>query len=83
MLTTKYLENHVVMPNGNSVFSLTWPASMHIYWNKRKRLHKKLPQDWFWEGGGGGSATAPPQGNTKIAFSSKSAENDLLIGNLQ
>ena len=32
------------------VFSLTWPASMQIYWNKRKRLHKKrvqLPQDGF------------------------------------
>ena len=32
------------------VFSLTWPASMQIYRNKRKRLHKKrvqLPQDWF------------------------------------
>ena len=32
------------------VFSLTWPASMQIYWNKRKRLHKKrvqLPKDWF------------------------------------
>ena len=32
------------------VFSLTWPASTQIYWNKRKRLHKKrvqLPQDWF------------------------------------
>ena len=32
------------------VFSLTWPASMQIYWNKRKRLHKKriqLPQEWF------------------------------------
>ena len=32
------------------VFSLTWPASMQIYWNKRKRLHKKrvqFPQDWF------------------------------------
>ena len=31
-------------------FSLTWPASMQIYWNKRKRLHKKrvqLPKDWF------------------------------------
>ena len=23
------------------VFSLTWSASMQIYWNKRKRLHKK------------------------------------------
>ena len=34
----------------NRVFSLTWPAAMPIYWNKRKRLHKKrvhLPQDWF------------------------------------
>ena len=32
------------------MFSLTWPASMQIYWNKRKRLHKKrvqLPEDCF------------------------------------
>ena len=32
------------------VFSLTWPAYMQIYWNKRKRLYKKrvqLPEDWF------------------------------------
>ena len=39
------------------VFSLTWPGSMQIYWNKRKRLHKKrvqLPQDWF------GTPTWPP-----------------------
>ena len=39
------------------MFSLTWPASMQIYWNKRKRLHKKgtqLPQDWF------GTPTWPP-----------------------
>ena len=39
------------------VFSLTWPASMQIYWNKRKRLHKKrvqLPQDPF------GTPTWPP-----------------------
>ena len=31
-------------------FSLRWPASMQICWNKRKRLHKKrveLPKDWF------------------------------------
>ena len=31
-------------------FSLTWPASMQIHWNKRKRLHKKrvqISQDWF------------------------------------
>ena len=41
----------------NRVFSLTWPASMHIYWNKRKRLHKRrvqLPQDWL------GTPTWPP-----------------------
>ena len=25
-------------------FSLTWPASMLIYWNKRKFLHKKRIQ---------------------------------------
>ena len=39
------------------VFSLTWSASMQIYWDKRKRLHKKrpqLPQDWF------GTPTWPP-----------------------
>ena len=39
------------------VFSLTWPASMQIYWHKRKRLHKKgiqLPEDWF------GTPTWPP-----------------------
>ena len=38
-------------------FSLTWPASMQIYWNKRERLHKKrvkLPRDWF------GTPTWPP-----------------------
>ena len=34
----------------SGAFSITWPASMQIYWNKRKRLHKKrvqLPQDCF------------------------------------
>ena len=38
-------------------FSLTWPASMQIYWNKRKRLHEKriqLPQDCL------GTPTWPP-----------------------
>ena len=32
------------------VLSLTWPASMQIYCNKRKRLHKKrfqLPEELF------------------------------------
>ena len=39
-----------IFENLNRVFSLTWPASTQIDWNKRKRLHKKrvqLPQDWF------------------------------------
>ena len=34
----------------NRVFSLAWPASMQISWNKRKRLQKRrvqLPEDWF------------------------------------
>ena len=38
-------------------YSLTCPAAMQIYWNKRKCLHKKrveLPQDWF------GTTTWPP-----------------------
>ena len=45
-----------------SVFSLTWPASMQTYWNKRKRLHKKrvqLPQDWF------GTQIWPPWSHVK------------------
>ena len=36
--------------NWYRTFVLTWPASMQIYWSKRKSLHKKrvqLPQDWF------------------------------------
>ena len=39
------------------VFSHTWPASMQIYWNKRKCSHKKRVQllgDWF------GTPTWPP-----------------------
>ena len=47
------------------VFSLTWPASMQIYWNKRKRLHKKrvqLPQDWF------GTPTWPPWRHVKTLY---------------
>ena len=38
-------------------FSLTWPASMLIYWNKRKHLHEKrvqLPEDFL------GTPTRPP-----------------------
>ena len=63
--------NHVVMRHGNSVFSLTWSASMLIYWNNRKCLHKKrvqLPWNWFgtgfggWGGGGVEVANAPQWG---------------------
>ena len=42
---------------GYRAFSFTWPATMQMYWNKRKSLHKKrvqLPQDWF------GTPTWPP-----------------------
>ena len=42
----------VIFPNSYRAFSLTWLTSMQIYWNKRKRLHKKrvqLQQDWFWD----------------------------------
>ena len=31
-------------PFYHRAFSLTWPESMQIYWNKRKRLHKKRVQ---------------------------------------
>ena len=49
--------NSWVYSRGCRVFPPTWPACMQIYWNKRKRLHKKrvqLPQDWF------GTQTWPP-----------------------
>ena len=45
---------------------VTWPASMQIYWNKRKRLHKKrvqLPRDWF------GKPTWPPWRHVALLFS--------------
>ena len=48
-----------------SVFSLTWPAFMQMYWNKRKRLHKKrvqLPEDWF------RTPTLPPWRNVKTLY---------------
>ena len=41
----------------NREHSVTWLASMQIYWNKRNHLHKKtvqLPKDWF------GTPTWPP-----------------------
>ena len=47
---TKCWVPHQGQPVSYRVFSLTWPASTQMYWNKRKRLRKKrvqLPQDWF------------------------------------
>ena len=47
------------------VFSLTWPGSMQIYWNKRKRLLEKrvqLPEDWF------GTPTWPPWRHVKTLY---------------
>ena len=46
-------------------FLLTWSASMQIYWNKRKRLHKKrvrLPRDWF------GTPIWPPWRHVKTLY---------------
>ena len=59
MVKITYLSPHLTKSNkieqrrstrSCGALSLTWPASMQIYWNKRKSLHKKrvqLPQDWF------------------------------------
>ena len=47
------------------VFSLTWPAFIQIYCNKRKRLHKKrvqLPQDLF------GTPIWPPWRHVKTLY---------------
>ena len=36
--------------NNNTTVSLTWLATMQIYWYKRKSLYKKraqLPEEWF------------------------------------
>ena len=45
------------LKKSNRAFSLTWPASMLISWNKRKHLHEKrvqLPEDFL------GTPTWPP-----------------------
>ena len=58
------------------VFSLTWPAYMQIYWNKRKRLHKKrvqLPEAWF-----GNMATVSLFWDTNMAAVT-SCENTLYV----
>ena len=63
------------------VFSLTWPASIQIYWNKRKCLHRKrvqLPQDWF------GTPIWPPRRHVKTLYVAESCitEPTLLFSNL-
>ena len=59
-------------------FSLTWPASMQIYWNKREPWHKKrvqLPQDWF------GTTTWTPWRHVKKApFSGRASPYKPLKG---
>ena len=58
------------------VFSLTWPASMQIYWNKRKRLHKKrvqLPEDWF------GTPIWPPWRHVKTLYCNALSQLQQLI----
>ena len=45
---TKIANSPFLCESNSILFSLTWPASMEIYWNRRNRLHKKrvqLPQD--------------------------------------
>ena len=52
-----YSCNILIISQVNRAFSLTWPASMLIYWNKRKHLHEKrvkLPEDFL------GTPTWPP-----------------------
>ena len=45
-----FSDNH--SRNSCRVFSLTWPASIQIFWNKRKRLHMKkssTPTGLVWD----------------------------------
>ena len=63
MLSPKFKQ--LFLWKSNRVFSPKWPASMKIYWNKRKRLHKKrvqLPQDWF------GTQIWPPSRHVKALY---------------
>ena len=43
-MTKLYNCDAIVPLQSSRAFSLTWPASMQIYWNKTKRLHKKGSQ---------------------------------------
>ena len=62
----EHLQNGLLSFTKYRVFSLTWPAYMQIYWNKRKSLHKKrvqLPEDWF------GTPIWPPWRHVKTLYS--------------
>ena len=39
---TKMVTSNEKKKKVNGRFSVTWPAPMQIYWNKRKCLHKKI-----------------------------------------
>ena len=63
--TNTLFKNLKILNFENRLFSLTWSASMQIYWNKRKRLHKKrvqLPEDWF------GTPIWPPWRHVKTLY---------------
>ena len=51
LLSKEQLTSFTISVITARVFSLTWPASMQIYWNKRNRLHKKssTPAGLVWD----------------------------------
>ena len=84
LTVTTFLEINLLLfflLSSNRAFSLTWPASMHIYGNKKDFLHKKrvqLQQDLF------GTPIWPPFHcwNTNMAAVT-SGENALYSGGLR
>ena len=65
-----------VLKNHYRAYSLTWPASMQIYGNKRKFLHKKrvqLPQDLF------GTPIWPPWRHVKTPHCNPFQSSNLCI----
>ena len=71
----------IIVHNDYSMFSLTWPASMQIYWNKRKRLHKKRVQMaavlLFWDTNKAAMTTCE---NTQEAYSQLSHDVEAIFG---
>ena len=63
--TLSYISTGEISTLEYRAFSLTWPASMEIYWNKTKRFYMKrveLPQDWL------GTPTWPPWHHAKTLY---------------